>query len=73
MLYEMQIDNFAWAALVDPLSNLFGKGVDKINDQKHIIGDMWSEWQQTQQAQAQALALQRQLEAQQQTMDPTLN
>ena len=67
MVYDFntgRLDNFAWASIIDPLSNLFGSGLDKINDTKHTIADMWKEYQDTRQAQAQALALQKQLEAQ---------
>ena len=65
MVYDFntnQIDNFAWASLIGPISNLLNGGLGKINDTKHSIENMWKEYQDTKQAQAQALALQKQLE-----------
>ncbi len=60
MLYSTSntnIDNFAWSLLVDPLANLFGKGTDKINDQRHTIADMWGQFMNNQNAQTQAQIL----------------
>ncbi|MBN2664570.1 MAG: LPXTG cell wall anchor domain-containing protein [Bacteroidales bacterium] len=50
MIYTSKINNFGWELLIDPLSNLLGSGVDKINEQKRTIAEMWEQYQMTQQA-----------------------
>ena len=68
MVYDFNtgsIDNFGWEMLVEPLSNILGSGLDKINDTKHTIADMWQEYNDRKKAEAEALAMRKQAEAQQ--------
>lgn len=53
MVYQLNnsVDNFGWEMLVNSLTGLAGQGLDKVNEQRNLISDMWSSWNATKQAQ----------------------